>query len=246
MSQDQGYSTRVEDPPCAGNWAAVGDAIRERMRELKMSKAGLARETGLSETTIRYIGRHDRGHRESALVAISGVLRWRYDHLTNILRGQADKNTPARAGAGVNLERLLHAEVRPLKDDLSLLKETVRAIDKKIDTNRTEPWQDHARDSHERGLKVEAISELPMLDDIDADYSPQYVKLARIIRDKIKSGGLKRPDTLPASGLATEYGVSAGVAYAALEMLAANRYVGRPGGIGSYRVTWDAGVSESL
>jgi hypothetical protein len=33
-----------------------------------------------------------------------------------------------------------------------------------------------------------AISGLPVLDDIDADYSPQYVKLARIIRDKITSG----------------------------------------------------------
>ena len=35
---------------------------------------------------------------------------------------------------------------------------------------------------------MEAISDLPMLHDIDADYSPQYVKLARILRDKIESG----------------------------------------------------------
>lgn len=87
---------------------------------------------------------------------------------------------------------------------------------------------------------MEAISDLPMLHDMDADYSPQYVKLARILRDKIKSGDLKRLDALPAQGLATEYGVSARVAYAALEMLAANRYVGRPKGFRSYRVTWDA------
>jgi hypothetical protein len=32
------------------------------------------------------------------------------------------------------------------------------------------------------------IADLPMLHDIDADYSPQYVKLARILRDKIESG----------------------------------------------------------
>ena len=37
---------------------------------------------------------------------------------------------------------------------------------------------------------MEAISDLPMLNDIDADYSPQYVKLARIIRDKIE---VRRP-----------------------------------------------------
>jgi hypothetical protein len=35
--------------------------------------------------------------------------------------------------------------------------------------------------------------------------------------------------------------VSATVAHAALEMLAANRYVARPEGSRFYRVTWDAG-----
>ncbi len=36
------------------------------------------------------------------------------------------------------------------------------------------------------------ISDLPMLHDIDADYSPQYVKLARILRSKIESGEYRR------------------------------------------------------
>lgn len=31
------------------------------------------------------------------------------------------------------------------------------------------------------------ISALPMLHDIDADYSPQYVKLAQAFRDRIQS-----------------------------------------------------------
>jgi DNA-binding GntR family transcriptional regulator len=87
---------------------------------------------------------------------------------------------------------------------------------------------------------VEAISDLPMLHDIDADYSPQYVKLARIIRGKIESGEYERLDALPAAGLAGAHGVSMRVAYAALAMLAANRYVRRPRGLKSYRVTWDA------
>jgi DNA-binding GntR family transcriptional regulator len=80
-----------------------------------------------------------------------------------------------------------------------------------------------------------------MLHDIDADYSPQYVKLARIIRGKIESGEYERMDTLQAAGLAGAHGVSTRVAYAALAMLAANRYVSRPRGLKSYRVTWDAG-----
>jgi DNA-binding GntR family transcriptional regulator len=86
---------------------------------------------------------------------------------------------------------------------------------------------------------METISELPMLHDMDADYSPQYVKLARLLRSKIQSGELGRSMSLPASHLATEYQVSIPVAYAALEMLAANRYVGRPKGTRSYCVTWD-------
>jgi DNA-binding GntR family transcriptional regulator len=85
---------------------------------------------------------------------------------------------------------------------------------------------------------VGAISDLPMLNDIDADYSPQYVKLARILRKKIESGDYKHLDALPASDLAAAYGVSVGVAYTALAMLAANRYVGQPGGFKSYRVIW--------
>lgn len=42
---------------------------------------------------------------------------------------------------------------------------------------------------------MEAIADLPMLNDIDADYSPQYVKLARILRAKIEAGQHKHSDT---------------------------------------------------
>jgi DNA-binding GntR family transcriptional regulator len=87
---------------------------------------------------------------------------------------------------------------------------------------------------------MEAISDLPMLDDMDADYSPQYVKLARLLRAKIESGEYQRGDMLPASDLAHEYEVSPQVACHALAMLAASRYVDRLGKFASYRVTWQA------
>jgi DNA-binding GntR family transcriptional regulator len=83
-----------------------------------------------------------------------------------------------------------------------------------------------------------AISETPMLHDIDADYTPQYVKLARALRDAIESGEHKRGDTLSAADVAHEYHVSVRVTYNALAMLAANRYVDLPGDFKSYRVTW--------
>jgi len=85
---------------------------------------------------------------------------------------------------------------------------------------------------------VESIADLPMLNDMDADYSPQYVKLARLLRDKITSGAFQRSEALPATDLAAEYGVSVRVAYAALEMLEANRYVLRPKRFQCYRVAW--------
>ena len=52
---------------------------------------------------------------------------------------------------------------------------------------------------------MEAISDLPMHNDMDADYSPQYVKLARILRAKIESGQYKPGDDLHATELAKEY-----------------------------------------
>jgi DNA-binding transcriptional MocR family regulator len=82
------------------------------------------------------------------------------------------------------------------------------------------------------------ISDLPMHHDIDADYTPRYVQLARILRDKIESGQYKRGGSLPASDLAQEYGVSVRVTWHELAMLAANRYINHPGDFQSYRVIW--------
>jgi DNA-binding GntR family transcriptional regulator len=88
---------------------------------------------------------------------------------------------------------------------------------------------------------MEAISDLPMLNDMDADYSPQCVKLARIIRGEVESGEYKHGDPVRAADLVREHKVSSRVALAALAMLAANRYVARPSSFKAYRVTWDAG-----
>jgi DNA-binding GntR family transcriptional regulator len=79
-----------------------------------------------------------------------------------------------------------------------------------------------------------------MLNDLDADYSPQYVKLARIVRDKIESGHYQRGVSLPSADLVREYQVSVRVAWHALEVLAANRYLDRRSRFASYRVTWRA------
>jgi hypothetical protein len=117
------------------DWAAVGEAVSGRMRELKLSTARLARETGLSETTIRYIGQPGTSHNKSTLVAISAALRWRYDYLTNILRREPHKNVRIRP----TLLETLNAEVVGLKS-------TVREIDKKIDALLKHSRREQIRD----------------------------------------------------------------------------------------------------
>jgi DNA-binding GntR family transcriptional regulator len=89
---------------------------------------------------------------------------------------------------------------------------------------------------------VEAIADLPMLNDMDADYSPQYVKLDRILRTKIETGQHKDGARLPATDLAQAYGVSVRVAWHALAMLVANRYVHQPSRFAPYTVTWRTGL----
>ena len=81
------------------------------------------------------------------------------------------------------------------------------------------------------------ISDLPMLHDIDAGYSPRYVRLARALHGNIESGQYRQ-----AADLAHEYKVSIRVTYSALAMPAANRYISRPEAVTSYRVTWQAGT----
>ena len=87
---------------------------------------------------------------------------------------------------------------------------------------------------------MDAISDLPMHNDIDADYSPPYVKLARVVRAKIESGQYSQGDAIRAADLVREHSVSPQVAWAALAMLAANRYVTRNGAFSPYHVSRQA------
>jgi hypothetical protein len=118
-----------------GDWAAVDQAVTERMSELHMSLSYLARETGLSQTTIRYLGTPAKKHNKSTLVAISVVLGWRYDHLRNILRGEPEKNIrePGNSPLESYFENLLRAEVGPMREEMAELAKTVNGMGKQID-----------------------------------------------------------------------------------------------------------------
>lgn len=90
------------------------------------------------------------------------------------------------------------------------------------------------------------LSAIPMPNDLDADYSPAFIKLARLLRDQIRSGEYRPGDELPrSSGLAWDHGISRRTALHALEVLAANNYVTRTSDFKPYRVTWTPPGSRS-
>lgn len=122
----------MEQPPVE-DWVAVVDAVRKRMRELKMPTAHLARESGLSETTVRYIGQSLSGHDRSTLVAMAAVLLWRYDYLVNILHGEPEKNVHVKRRSEDDIQRLLREEFSPVKEQLAIFEEIVQKVDTRLD-----------------------------------------------------------------------------------------------------------------
>lgn len=119
--------------PLMDDWGAVGGAVRDRMRELNMSTAHLARETGLPETAIRSLRGSIGKRNRSVLVAVSGVLRWHHDHLLNILHGEPHKNVLVKPPLEYRLREIMHSEISALKEEITALTDALRAIDNKID-----------------------------------------------------------------------------------------------------------------
>jgi hypothetical protein len=125
----------AEDALEDGDWVAVGQAVTERLSEKHMSISYLARETGCSQTTIRYLGKPPRKHNKSTLVALSVVLGWRHDHLFNILRGEPEKNIrqPGDSPAEAYFQELLSVGIGPVREEMAELMKAVNGMGKKID-----------------------------------------------------------------------------------------------------------------
>lgn len=76
------------------NWAAVADAISDRLAELGMRQRELAERSQVSQAIIRELQRNTRNRQRSArtLEALSTALQWHPDHLAAVLAGR----TPLR------------------------------------------------------------------------------------------------------------------------------------------------------
>jgi hypothetical protein len=136
------------------DWAAVDRAIKDRLREVRMPLAELARKSAVSENTIRYMG-ESSGGTESPLVAIAAALGWPLDYLRNILHEEPEKNAAYSAETPESSEslaepyfrKLLRAELGPMRKDVAALRGIVDRMDQKIDriiTDRDEDSGDPA------------------------------------------------------------------------------------------------------
>lgn len=112
--------------PEGGDWGAVHAAVHRLMKRLDMSVARLSRESGVSETTIRYIGRPEKRQR-STLVALAAALGCQYDYLVDVLRGEAGPGTPPRPFAEAS-------ELGSMREQMNAMTETLHSIDGKVET----------------------------------------------------------------------------------------------------------------
>jgi DNA-binding transcriptional MocR family regulator len=75
------------------------------------------------------------------------------------------------------------------------------------------------------GNMKELLHEVPDDSDLNADYAPKRIKLARILRVRIQRGDFKNGQYLGRIELAAEYGVSPNTVFYALSALSVNGYV---------------------
>jgi transcriptional regulator with XRE-family HTH domain len=70
-------------------WPAVAAAVRQRMAALRITTAGLSRNTGLSEATLRNIRAGTASPRPGTLIRLSKGLGWPGGYLEDVAGGKA-------------------------------------------------------------------------------------------------------------------------------------------------------------
>lgn len=90
--------------PADGDWERVDSVVYARRKALKWSIARLAREAGVSETTVRYLHRPEKRNK-STLVAISAALGYRHDYLVRVLNGTDSDDGLASKGLSEEMAR---------------------------------------------------------------------------------------------------------------------------------------------
>lgn len=134
------------------DWAAVAQAISQRMTEIGINQAELIERSRVSKATVGELHHNSAQRRRSArtLEALSTALGWHPQHLAAVLRGQrvpdigepvsrSDDDVPGRLAA---IEyRLARIEARfgvidGLSDRLEEINANVEAMVRLVDSNR--------------------------------------------------------------------------------------------------------------
>lgn len=119
--------------PESGDWEAVHACIHRQMKRLDMSLSRLSRESGISDTTIRYIGRPEKRQR-STLVALAAALGWQHGYLADVLLGAADPRAPKPVQTDTAaIHSLLRAELDATNEKIEVIGETLFAVSGKVE-----------------------------------------------------------------------------------------------------------------
>ncbi|KLL09539.1 MULTISPECIES: helix-turn-helix transcriptional regulator [Protofrankia] len=81
------------------DWAAVADAVNQRMAARRIGQQELADISGVSVSTVRQIQHGGKGRRvqNKTLTALARALDWPGDHLIRVLVGDQAPDVPAGA-----------------------------------------------------------------------------------------------------------------------------------------------------
>lgn len=99
-----------------GDWAAVAQAIADRLEQLRMTQMDAASRARISLTTLRELRNNTNPRRRhpQTLAALSGALDWPAEYLSNVLHGE--KTLVPSAGTDDRLLKVVISIERELHD----------------------------------------------------------------------------------------------------------------------------------
>ncbi len=109
------------------NWAAVANAISERLNELGMRQRELADRSGVSQAIVREIQRNTVQRRRSdrTLEALSTALQWHPQHLLALLH---NRKPPAVGEPREDMTDPVTARLAVIEDRLTVITEELAAL----------------------------------------------------------------------------------------------------------------------
>jgi transcriptional regulator with XRE-family HTH domain len=119
------------------DWAAVAEAIQQRVNQLGWQQRELAQRSQVSQAIVREIQHHTAERRRSprTLESLSLTLGWHPEHLDAVLRGRTPPETLDEARLAERLDTL-EDRLAEITDRLDDLKTDLATVIKHVRPNR--------------------------------------------------------------------------------------------------------------